>query len=105
MSKCMISFFRFVGVYYTGLKATRLGSRGSFALVRVFVTRGAPPFCARVTVGIGGFLLAGLVDSRALGDAVVVALPDNISVEREGEQALDRLSVGAVSLRVQNKSR
>lgn len=39
-----------------------------------------------------GFLLAGLVNGRALSDAVVVTLPDDVGVDRESEQTLDRFS-------------
>ena len=36
-----------------------------------------------------GFLLASLVDSRALRNAVVVAFPDDVGVGREGKQSFD----------------
>lgn len=42
-------------------------------------------------VAVGGLLLAGLVDSRALGDAVIVALPHDVCVCRKGKQPFDRL--------------
>lgn len=42
-------------------------------------------------VAVGGLLLAGLIDSRALGDAVIVALPHNVGVCGEGKQPFDRL--------------
>jgi hypothetical protein len=45
-----------------------------------------------VSIRIGALFLAGLVNSRALGDAIIVTLPDDISVEWESKQALDSLS-------------
>ena len=39
-----------------------------------------------------GLLLARLIESGALGDAVVVALPHDVRVRREGQQALDGLT-------------
>lgn len=44
-----------------------------------------------MVVAVGGLLLAGLIDSRALGDAVIVALPHNVGVCGEGKQPFDRL--------------
>lgn len=42
---------------------------------------------------VGGLLLAGLIDGRALGDAVIVALPHDVCVYGESKQAFDRLPV------------
>jgi hypothetical protein len=44
-----------------------------------------------MVVAVGGLLLAGLINSRALGDAVIVALPHNVGVCGEGKQPFDRL--------------
>lgn len=44
-------------------------------------------------VAVGGLLLAGLIDGRALGDAVIVALPHDVCVYGESKQAFDRLPV------------
>lgn len=51
--------------------------------------------------GVGrrsGFLVTSLINGRALGDAIIVTLPDDVGVEREGEQTLDRFSVKEISL-------
>lgn len=42
-----------------------------------------------MVVMVVGFLLASLVDSRALSNAVVVALPDDVGVGWEGEHSFD----------------
>lgn len=42
-----------------------------------------------VVLVVLGFLLASLVNSRALSNAVVVALPDNVGVGREGKQSFN----------------
>lgn len=49
-----------------------------------------------VRTGGLGLLVAGLVNGGALGNAVIVALPDDVGVYGEGEHALDRFSVGRV---------
>ena len=41
--------------------------------------------------------MACLINSRALGYAIVVALPDDIGVGREGEEALDCLAGTSLS--------
>lgn len=51
--------------------------------------RRRPPSFPLVVGGMGSFLLAGLVDGGALGDAVVVALPYDVCVWGEGQQAFD----------------
>jgi hypothetical protein len=43
-------------------------------------------------VVVSGLLLTSLINSGALGNAVIVALPDNVSVCGEGEQPFDGLS-------------
>lgn len=45
-----------------------------------------------ILVMLVGFLLASLVDSRALSNAIVMALPGNVGVAREGKQAFDCFS-------------
>lgn len=44
-------------------------------------------------VAVGGLLMAGLIDGRALGDAVIVALPHDVCVYGESKEAFDRLPV------------
>lgn len=43
-----------------------------------------------VAVVSGGLLLTSLINGRALSNAVVVALPDNVGIDREAQQTLDR---------------
>lgn len=47
----------------------------------------------RTSCSGGSLLLTGLVNCGALGDAVVVTLPYDDGVGREGEQTLDGFSV------------
>lgn len=44
-------------------------------------------------VVVSGLLLASLINSGALGNAVIMALPDNVGVCGEGEQPFDGLPV------------
>lgn len=46
----------------------------------------------------GGFLLASLINSRALRDAVVMALPYDVGVDREAQQTFNGFPVWHVSL-------
>lgn len=41
----------------------------------------------------GSLFLPSVVDGRSLGYAVIVALPDDVGVGREGEDALDCLTI------------
>lgn len=38
-----------------------------------------------VVVAVNGLLLASLVNSRALGNTVIVALPHDVCIRREGK--------------------
>lgn len=73
----------------------------TLALVRV-VMAGATPLHSRMASWVGGsdlsLLLASLVNGRALGNTVVVALPDDVGVGGKCEHALDGLPVGHDSL-------
>jgi hypothetical protein len=56
---------------------------------------GTPPLRAQVSSGVSGsgFFVTSLINGGALGDAIIVTLPDDVGVEREGEQTLDSFSV------------
>lgn len=43
-----------------------------------------------VAVVSGGFFLTSLINSRALSNAVIMALPDNVGINGEAQQTLDR---------------
>ena len=70
--------------------------RDPFAFIRIVVARGSPPLRSQVAPGVGsgscGFLLASLVDSGSLSNTIIVALPDDVGVGGEREQALDCFS-------------
>ena len=50
-----------------------------------------------VTSVSGGLFLASLINGRALSDAVVVALPYDVGVDREAQQAFDGFPAWQVS--------
>ena len=52
-----------------------------------------PLFMAVVSWRSSGLLLASFVESRSLGNAVIVTFPHNTCIRREGQKALDGLSV------------
>lgn len=82
----------------------------SFIPYRVIIRRSPPSIPAEMLVLMlmlmlmllvtrmrSGLLLAGLVNSRALGNAIVVALPDDVGVWGEGKQAFDRFPTTRIS--------
>lgn len=62
----------------------------------------ASPFGSEMATGVGNrsLVMAGLINGRALGDAVVVALPDDVGVQGECKQPLDRFSGKKLALQV-----
>ena len=46
-----------------------------------------------LVVMMDGFLVASMIDCRALSDAVIMALPYDVGVGREGKQTFDRFPV------------
>ena len=80
----------------------------SFIPYRVIIRRSPPSIPAEMLVLMlmlmllvtrmrSGLLLAGLVNSRALGNAIVMALPDDVGVRGESKQAFDRFPTTRIS--------
>lgn len=69
--------------------------RRSLSLIpyRVIICRNSSSIPAKMLVLVGmrrSLLLAGLVNRGALGNTIIVALPDDVGVRWERKQAFDR---------------